>query len=196
MSSKKIIFFLCMYKMDSLALFTANAWRKNDVKVIEYGGKIWINHMHLQEELGIANTADRTQYYSDEFKKMRCEIQECGKYQPCRMFIENTLAVEITMSAVKTQAAIFKSKFGVNQHDKVLRKQQSLGLRLKKLFPNENIIEEYFALHYRTNFTFKKHMLVVEIDEKEHVDRDPDYEKKRQKELINLVSMIMKNLVE
>ena len=196
MSSKKIVFFLCMYKMDSLALFTANAWRKNDVKVIEYGGKIWINHMHLQEELGIANTADRTQYYSDEFKKMRCEIQECGKYQPCRMFIENTLAVEITMSAVKTQAAIFKSKFGVNQHDKVLRKQQSLGLRLKKLFPNENIIEEYFALHYRTNFTFKKHMLVVEIDEKEHVDRDPDYEKKRQKELINLVSMIMKNLVE
>ena len=196
MSSKKIIFFLCMYKMDSLALFTANAWRKNDVKVIEYGGKIWINHMHLQEELGIANTADRTQYYSDEFKKMRCEIQECGKYQPCRMFIENTLAVEITMSAVKTQAAIFKSKFGVNQHDKVLRKQQSLGLRLKKLFPNENIIEEYFALHYRTNFTFKKHMLVVEIDEKEHVDRDPDYEKKKQKELINLVSMIMKNLVE
>ena len=29
-------------------------------------------------------------------------------------------------------------------------------------------------------------MLVVEIDEKEHVDRDPDYEKKRQKELEKL----------
>ena len=112
---------------------------------------------------------------------MRCELQACGKYQPCRMFIENTLAVEITMSAVKTQAAIFKSKFGVNQHDKVLRKQQSLGLRLKKFFPNEDIIEGYFALHYRTDFTFKKHILVVEIDDKRHVDRDPDYEKKRQK---------------
>ena len=102
------------------------------------------------------------------------------------MFIENTLAVEITMSAAKTQAAIFKSKFGVNQHDKVLRKQQSLGLRLKKLFPNKSLIGEYFALHYRTDFTFKKHMLVVEIDEKGHVDRDPGYEKKRQKELENL----------
>ena len=97
------------------------------------------------------------------------------------MFIENTLAVEITMSAVKTQAAIFREKFGVNQHDKVLRKQQSLGLRLKKLFPSEEIIEEYFALHYRTDFTFKKHMLVVEIDEKGHADRDSDYEKRRQK---------------
>ena len=139
---------------------------------------------------------------------MRCETQECGKYQPCRMFIENTLAVEITMNAAKTHIANFKSKFGVNQHNKVLRKQQSLGLRLKKLFPNENIIEEYFALHYRTDFTFKKHMLVEEIDEKGHVDRNPDFEKKRKKELeilattllelivINLVSTIMKNLVE
>ena len=91
------------------------------------------------------------------------------------MFIENTLAVEITMSAVKTQAVIFRDKFGVNQHDKVLRKQQSLILRLKKLFPSEDIIEEYLALHYKTDFTFTKRMLVVEIDEKGHVDRDSDY---------------------
>ena len=85
---------------------------------------------------------------------MRWEIQECGKYQPCRMFIENTLAVEITMSAVRTQTVIFREKLWVNQHGKVLRKQQSLGLRLKKLFPNEGIIEEYFASHYKTDFTF------------------------------------------
>ena len=31
------------------------------------------------------------------------------------MFIENTVAVKITISAVKTQAAIFKSKFGVKK---------------------------------------------------------------------------------
>ena len=73
---------------------------------------------------------------------MRCEIQECGKYQPFRIFIKNTLAVEITMSAVKTQAIIFRDKFGVKKHDKVLRKQQSLGLRLKKSLSDENIIEE------------------------------------------------------
>ena len=65
---------------------------------------------------------------------MRCEIQECGKFQPCRIFIKNTLSAKITMSSVKTQVAVFKSKFGVNQHNKALRKQQSLGLRLKKYF--------------------------------------------------------------
>ena len=125
-----------MYKMDWFEVVVDN------VEVIEYGGKIWINQGHLQEKLGIANIADRTQYYSDEFKKLRCEMQGCGKYQPCRMFIGKTLAVEITMSAVTTQVPIFKSKFGVNQHDRVLRKQQSLGLRLNKLFPNENIIKK------------------------------------------------------
>ena len=67
---------------------------------------------------------------------MRCEIQDFGKYQPCRVFIKNTLAIEITMSAVKTQAVIFRDKFGVKQHDKVLCKQQSLGLRLKRSFPS------------------------------------------------------------
>ena len=56
-----------MYKMNSFALVTANTWRKNDVEVIEYGEKIWINQRHLQRKLGIANIADRTQYYSDEF---------------------------------------------------------------------------------------------------------------------------------
>ena len=96
---KKLYFFLCMYKMKTFALFTSKTWGKNDIEVVE----IWINQRHLQEKLGIMNISDKTQYYSSEFKKMICWIQECGKYQPCRMFIENAAAVE--------------------QHDKVLRKQ-------------------------------------------------------------------------
>ena len=124
------------------------------------------------------------------------------------MFIKNTLAVEITMSSVKTVVVIFREKFEIKQHDKVLHKQQSLGLSQKHLFPNEDIIEENFALHYRTDFTFKKHMLVVEIDKKGHNERPPNYEKRRQKDLeklgyyfirinlINQVLMIMKNLVK
>ena len=42
-------------------------------------------------------------------------------------------------------------------------------------------IEEYFALNYRTDFTFKKHMLIVKIDGKRYVVRDPDYERKDKK---------------
>ena len=78
--------------------------------------------------------------------------------------MKNSAAIATNMSAVKTQAVIFKSKFGIRQHDKVLCKQQSLGLRQKKLFPNEDIIEEYSDLNYRTDFTFTKHILVVKTD--------------------------------
>ena len=49
-----------------------------------------------KKKLHITNIADRTQYDSSKFKKMRWKIQRCDKHQPCRMFIENTLAVEIT----------------------------------------------------------------------------------------------------
>ena len=119
--SKNFIFFVGMYKMDTFALFTAKAWIKNGAESTEYGGEIWINQGH-QEKLGLSNIYDKTQDYPDECKKMRCKIQGSGKYHPCRMFIENASAVDITMSSVKTQAAIFKSKFGVKQHNKVLRK--------------------------------------------------------------------------
>ena len=112
--------------MNSFALFSAEAWGKNDVEAVEYSGEIWTNSKHYEKNL-ILQIADRTQYYSSGFKRMRCEIQECHKYQPSRIFIKNTLAVEITMSPVKTQATTFRDKFRVNQHDEVLRKQHSLG---------------------------------------------------------------------
>ena len=49
--------------------FTVNAWRKNGVEVREYGAEKWINQGHLQEKRDLSNISDRTQYYSDEFKK-------------------------------------------------------------------------------------------------------------------------------
>ena len=65
-------------------------------------------------------------------------------------------------------------------------RQQSLGLRLKELFLNKDLKEEYLAIHYNTDFTFEENKLVVEIDEKDQDDRDPDYERRRQKELEKL----------
>ena len=60
-----------------------------------------------------------------------------------------------------------------------MHKQQSLSLRLKKFFSSEDIIEEYVALHHRTKFTFKKHILVVEIDEKGHNEKPRNDERER-----------------
>ena len=55
--------FSCI-KMNTSALFTAEAWEKNDVEVIEYGSEIWINKKRLEKKFDIANIAYITQYYS------------------------------------------------------------------------------------------------------------------------------------
>ena len=65
-------------------------------------------------------------------------------------------------------------------------RQQSLGLRLKKLFPKKDIKEKLFALHYRTDITIEENNLIVEIYKKDHDGRDLDYERRRQKELEKL----------
>ena len=62
------------------------------------------------------------------------------------------------MSSVKTQSVTFKSKFGVNQHDKVIYKQQSLGLRLKILFPYEDIIENILLYTTELILLLKTHV--------------------------------------
>ena len=37
--------------MNTFALFTAEAWEKNDVEVMKYGSEIWINQKHFQKNL-------------------------------------------------------------------------------------------------------------------------------------------------
>ena len=51
-------------------------------------GKKWINEKHLETAPGYINLAsNKTKFYSDEFKKKRCEIQDCEDFQRCRKFI-------------------------------------------------------------------------------------------------------------
>ena len=44
---KSLFYFVCIYKMNTFDLFTAEAWKKSDVEVIKYGGETWINQKHL-----------------------------------------------------------------------------------------------------------------------------------------------------
>ena len=64
-----------------------------------------------------------------------------------------------------------------------MTKQQSIGLRLRKNFSSEEVIEDFSALNYLTDFYFPKYKLAVEVDELGHKDRDQTKENKRQKDL-------------
>ena len=61
MPSRKIVFFLCMYKMYT---FSINTWSKIGVEAIKYNGKKWINEKDLEKALGSKNlTGNKIQYY-------------------------------------------------------------------------------------------------------------------------------------
>ena len=68
--------------------FSIKAWSKISVEVIKYNDKKWINEKHLETALGYKNlVSNKTQYYSDEFKK------EDMKYKIVKFFslVENLL---------------------------------------------------------------------------------------------------------
>ena len=61
-----------MYKMLTYSIKT---WKKIGVEAIKYHDKKQINEKHLEIALGYKNlVSNKSQYYSDEFKKRRYEI--------------------------------------------------------------------------------------------------------------------------
>ena len=134
--------------------------------------------------LGCKNlTSNKTQYQSDEFKKRRCETQECEDYQPCRKFIAEELAIHLILDTKTVKAGQLKIKLGFNQLDPIMTKQRSIGLRLRKLFSSKEIIEDFSALNYLIDFYFPKYKLAIEFDELGPEDKDQTKENKRLKDL-------------
>ena len=78
--------------MNTFALFTAEAWKKMMLKLI-YGGEKRVSQKHLERNLILQILLTELSIILQNSKKRRCKIQESGKYQPCRIFIKNTLAV-------------------------------------------------------------------------------------------------------
>ena len=74
----------------------------------------------------------KTQYYSNEFKKRRYEIQDCEDFQPCRKFIAEELAVHLIIDIKTVKAAELKIELGFNQVDPIMSKQESIRLKFKK----------------------------------------------------------------
>ena len=63
-------------------------------------------------------------------------MQDCEDYQPCKMFLKEELTVTITMDTRTTKVVEFRAKFKINQHDPILTKEQSIGSKIVKTFPN------------------------------------------------------------
>ena len=87
------------------------------------------------------------------------------------------------MDTRTTKTAEFRAKFQINHHDPKLTKAQSIGSKIVKAFPNENIKEQFSVLNEKIDFYFPRYKLAIEVDELGHLDRNEEDEIKRQKKL-------------
>ena len=89
---------------------TKETWKRHGVEIIVSNSKNWLNEKHIEEQLGHANLPAATNKYPSEYKKQRQELQNCGKSQSCRRFLEEEVAKLIIMDFRTTPAVYFKTR--------------------------------------------------------------------------------------
>ena len=72
-------------------------------------------------------------------------------------------------------------------------KEESVTIKIIKVFSNEEILLQHSVLNYQIDLYFSEHKLAIEVDEKGHTDRD---EKKKMKEKKKYKKNLDVNLLE
>ena len=74
----------------------------------------------------------------------------------------------------------------------MMTKQQLIGLRISKTFPNEEIIEDFYVKKFycMINLYLPKRKFAIEVDELGQKDRKPKKESTRQKEIKEYLSCV------
>ena len=76
-----------------------------------------------------------------------------------------------------------KKFWGINLHDVINTKEQTVLRSIKDAFEGEDMQTQYTVIGYRIDLYFHKHKLAIEVDELGHADRNLDNEIERQKTL-------------
>ena len=66
----------------------------------------------------------------------------------------------------------FRCKIGFKLPDIIMCKEESVTIKIIKLFSNEKILVQHSVLNYQIDLHFSKHKLAIEVNEKGHTDRD------------------------
>ena len=97
---------------------------KNDAEVIIFNGEKWLNEANIKSQLKHSNLAAVTLQYPVKYRKQRQELQNCGNYQPCRIFLKESLAAQIIIDCRTTPAVNSRTKLAFRQHDAIMTQEQ------------------------------------------------------------------------
>ena len=66
----------------------------------------------------------------------------------------------------------FRCKLGFKLYDIIMCKEESVTIKIIKVFSNEKILLQHSVLNYQIDLYFSEHKLAIEVGQKGHTDRD------------------------
>ena len=100
-----------------------------------------------------------------------------------RGFIRNHLEDCLVKTNRRYKINDVRKELGCNVIDLFNTNEQSLIGAIKDVFEGENMQTQSYVLGYKTDLNFPDYKNAIEDDELNHIDRDPEYEAKRQTEI-------------
>ena len=127
--NKKIVFFLCIYKMVNI---TKEMYENNGIEVITDNLNIlWLNEKHVEQQLAHKNLRAVTNKYDEEYRKRRYKLIDEPIKQSHRRFIHSDLALKIIMDCRTDESCNLKRNLGFTLHDVINIKEQTVITSIK-----------------------------------------------------------------
>jgi len=163
--------------------------QNNDCYLIEY---IYQNKTYYDIEHILHNLKLQKSSHHDKYNSIRNDIKgyfwHKNEYNGfiCRELITRTTVKKLIHSS-NTQSTINLAKLlDINViNNKIPKKETICSNQIIKVFNEEKYQEQKQFGPYRVDLYFPDYHLAIECDEHDHKNRDPDYERKRQKYIEN-----------
>ena len=189
---EKIMFFLCMHKM--VLNITRETWGKCGTKTVKYYNKkddtieLWqkMSDVKIQtKHWNIAEVALRRikKYYGKKAKNISEEEKQKNKPYfkgETGVFVIEKLTHDTTERCRLPEAIELRQKLGYNHNDIMVWEDTSIAEKIIKVFLYENIVLNKKFNNRKPDIWVKNHNLIIEVDEGNHENYDPDDEKERQ----------------
>jgi len=162
-----------------------NLFKNNKLKILE----TFMSNINLLKELdilGVKNygTSEQPLFKAKDIgeildiKDINSSIRNFNKNQLCKMKIHyNTLSMltcsgfySVLSMSRKPLAIDLANKLNINLIHKYIPSETSFVFVIKKIFKCEEIIEQFPIDYYKVDLYFPKYKLVIEFDEKHHIN--------------------------
>ena len=174
----------------SITITFQNTSRK--VHQISLDGTPWFKGKDVAVLLGYANTTKAIiSHVEDDDKRQLCEVCSSARaagVQPNEMktiYINEAGVRRLVIKSQKPQASELARHLGIKEETRYLRKEIEIVGFIQEMLTQIMIPFEFqkSVSNYRIDLYLPSLKLAIEIDENNHADRDPSYEKAREERI-------------